>query len=65
MLPEGGHNRGVDSTYFVVQRKKNKDLQLEGKPYTDVRNLFSKIFPVEQTKRLQAISGRKYAIRLF
>ena len=26
MLPEGGHNRSTDSTYFIVNRKKAKDL---------------------------------------
>lgn len=29
MLPEGGHNRYSDSTYFILNRKKLKDLNLE------------------------------------
>ena len=28
MLPEGGHNRPADSTYFILNRKKGKDLQV-------------------------------------
>ncbi len=27
MLPEGGHNRASDTTYFSLNRKKGKDLQ--------------------------------------
>ena len=26
MLPEGGHNRVTDTTYFILNRKKGKDL---------------------------------------
>jgi hypothetical protein len=26
MLPEGGHNRAADSTYFIINRKKTKDV---------------------------------------
>lgn len=29
MLPEGGHNRSADSTYFILNRKKVKDLFIE------------------------------------
>lgn len=29
MLPEGGHNRSADSTYFILHRKKIKDLFAE------------------------------------
>lgn len=29
MLPEGGHNRSADSTYFILNRKKVKDLFAE------------------------------------
>jgi hypothetical protein len=27
MLPEGGHNRATDTTYFTLNRKKGKDVQ--------------------------------------
>lgn len=29
MLPEGGHNRSTDTTYFTLNRKKGKDVQAD------------------------------------
>lgn len=29
MLPEGGHNRAADSTYFILKRRKVKELNSE------------------------------------
>ncbi len=43
MLPEGGHNRASDLTYFILRRKKKTDWLMEGKPFQDPKQLFQRL----------------------
>ncbi|CDW80407.1 UNKNOWN [Stylonychia lemnae] len=64
MLPEGGHNRSSDSTYFIVNRKKSKDL------LTDIQKIISdqsgflsqRYLTPQRMEQIKAFSLKKPAI---
>ena len=61
MLPEGGHNRASDTTYFVLNRKKGKDLQADMQRIQTegaLAYLNGKYFTPERVESLKALVSR-------
>lgn len=61
MLPEGGHNRATDTTYFILNRKKGKDLQndIQRIQTEGISNFLTKsFFSQERLELLKALVAR-------
>jgi len=64
MLPEGGHNRSQDSTYFIVNRKKSKDVLIDIQKIISDQTTFlnQKYLTSQRMELLKAFSLRKPAV---
>lgn len=57
MIPEGGHNRQKDSTYFILKRKKYKDVKLDAHPLTVPKQAMQVLLEDSQFEAIQKMQN--------